>query len=437
MHITQLEVENIKRLSAVSITPDGHTVVIGGKNGAGKSSVLDAIMYALAGGRELPKVPIRNGADKAKIELTLSGDDGKPPLKVTRVFTDKGSRLEVSYDDEHKAKLSNPQAILDTLCSRVAFDPLAFTRAKPREQAEQLRALVGLDFSALDASRAKLFADRTDVNREAKALKARLDAMPTFADASDEPVSVGDLMAKLEAAQSTNQRKSDAERDARSAESAIAAIVSETKSIVRKIEDLKRQLQEAESQLAENERDRAAAETRAKELRQAADSMPEVDCDPIHEQIRNAESVNEQVRGKKEYIRLTEEHATLTTQSDGLTAQLEAIDADKQRQLSAAEWPVEGLGFDADGVTLNGLPFDQASAAEQLRVSVAMGFAANPRLRVILIRDASLLDAESLAMVADLAEQHNGQCWIERVGDGAECSLVIEDGAVREEAVAA
>jgi hypothetical protein len=90
------------------------------------------------------------------------------------------------------------------------------------------------------------------------------------------------------------------------------------------------------------------------------------------------------------------------------------------------------FGFGEDGITFNGLPFEQASSAEQLRVAVAMGLALNPTLRVLLIRDGSLLDAENLGMVAEMAAEADAQVWIERVGEGDECAVVIEDGHVAE-----
>jgi hypothetical protein len=96
--------------------------------------------------------------------------------------------------------------------------------------------------------------------------------------------------------------------------------------------------------------------------------------------------------------------------------------------------PVTGLGLSEDGVTLNGLPLDQASAAEQLRVSVAIGIAMNPRLRVLLLRDASLLDRDSLALLADMAKAAGAQVWLERVEDDSATAVVIEDGMVKEAA---
>jgi hypothetical protein len=58
-----------------------------------------------------------------------------------------------------------------------------------------------------------------------------------------------------------------------------------------------------------------------------------------------------------------------------------------------------------------------------------MGLALNPKLKVLLIRDGSLLDERSLAMVADMSERAGGQCWVEVVGKGP-AGIVIEDGLV-------
>jgi len=81
---------------------------------------------------------------------------------------------------------------------------------------------------------------------------------------------------------------------------------------------------------------------------------------------------------------------------------------------------------------LRGVPFSQASSAEQLRVSVAMGLAMNPTLRVVLIRDGSLLDSASMQLIAEEAAKNKAQVWVERVSeDGAGCTVVIEDGMVQ------
>jgi hypothetical protein len=161
-----------------------------------------------------------------------------------------------------------------------------------------------------------------------------------------------------------------------------------------------------------------------------------IDPAPIRQRIADAEGTNAKARANAERARVAAELEEARARAGALTALIDALDADKAMQLAEAKFPVEGLAFDEGGVRLNGVPFSQASAAEQLRVSVAMGLAMNPRLRVLLIRDGSLLDDDSLALVAAMAAESDAQVWMERVGDGAECSVVIEDGAVRAAEVA-
>jgi len=113
------------------------------------------------------------------------------------------------------------------------------------------------------------------------------------------------------------------------------------------------------------------------------------------------------------------------------TIQLKEIESQKSEQLAQAKFPVPGLSFDNSGVVFNSQPFAQASSAEKLRVSVSMGIAMNPELKIILIRDASLLDAENMETLKGMAEVSDCQLWIERVGTGSECSVIIEDGSIK------
>jgi hypothetical protein len=92
---------------------------------------------------------------------------------------------------------------------------------------------------------------------------------------------------------------------------------------------------------------------------------------------------------------------------------------------------VPGLALGESGPTFNGVPLSQASGAERLRVSVAIGLALNPRLRVLLVRDASLLDENSLRLVAEMAQDAGAQVWLERVGDGDPGAVIIADGQVQ------
>lgn len=415
--IVTLEVENVKRLHAVEIRPDGNLVVIGGRNGQGKTSLLDSIEWALAGGR-IDGRPLRNGAHRGRITVETE------ELVVTRRFVASGkSYLEVLARDTGE-KLASPQAILDKLYGRLSFDPLAFMRAAPKEQIETLRALVGLDFRDLDARRATSYAERTATNRRLREEQARLDAMPRRDDAPDEPPAVAELLERrneISARGEARRVKGQEEAIARREHELAVEVLVEAE---RALSAAQQAVQDARAKV--NDR-----QAHADALRREFESMPAPgDVSEVQSQIDEASTVAVAVREKRDYAEQAKRVRSIQEAARALTDSIEEIDMEKQQRVTDAHFPVPGLSLSEDGVLFEGLPVAQASGAEQLRISVAMGIALNPKLRVLLVRDGSLLDDDSLALLRDLADTHQAQVWLERVGHGAEVSVVIEDGEV-------
>lgn len=415
--IVQLNVENVKRIEAVEITPDGELVVIGGKHGNGKSSVLDSIMYALGGEKALPPVPLRNGTSKGHVTVNL-GD-----IVVTRKFTRKkdgeiGTSLEIKRANGDK--VSSPQALLDSLCGQLAFDPLEFSRMKPKEQLQQLKHLVGLNFDELDRERAAHFQHRTDINRQNKAKQSEIDATPEVAGTPKEEVSIADRLAALKEAERQNDYNAAARRILTNEE----ANVAKSAAAVKQAEEALRVAMNAAQ---------AAVVAAAKQREAVAALKPDVDLAPLNEALANVETVNRGVRQNLKRADLLKQAAGLSSQADFLTEQINAIDEKKESLLKAAKFPVAGLSFGTDGVLLNGLPLEQACTADRIRLSVAMGFALNPKLKVILVREGSLLfnDETGLQLIAEMAREAGAQVWVERVSLGEECSVIIEDGNVK------
>lgn len=230
---------------------------------------------------------------------------------------------------------------------------------------------------------------------------------------------VGELADQLKAAQAANQENTRQRQ-------ALAAARDTLTSRQTRVANLRAELAKAE------EAARSSAEA-VQNLVASVAGLQDVDTAALLERIRGAEAINRQVRENHERQAVAAEHGVADRQSGELTTQIEAVDQQKAEAIAAARMPVQGLGFDAVGVvTLNGLPLDQASAAERLRVSVAIGLAMNPRLRVLLIRDASLLDRASMRLVADMARQAGAQLWVERVEVDEQATVLIEDGQVVE-----
>ena len=411
MKIVKLEAQNVKRLKAVQITPQGNTIVIGGQNGQGKTSVLDSIAYALAGKSAICDKPIRDGERKAEIVCDL-GD-----LTVTRTFTQKGGSIIVK--NAEGAVYPTPQTILDELTGKLTFDPLAFTRQPQKKQLETLKGLVGLDFSEQDKSRKEIYESRALVNKSIVDTRSRLESLQrVMVDGKPlEEVSVSELMAELE---NRRQHNNEIKKD----QAFLEQMESELSATKREEESLTEQLALVRTKIKNNQ---DCIETHKKRM---AGYSPRNE-EEVSEQIQNAEETNRQARETRESIDLEVKLDELRDRSEDMTSKMNDIDKAKTEAMSKAEFPVKGLAFDEDGVTFNNLPFDQCSSAEQLRVSVAMGLAMNPKLKVLLIRDGSLLDENSLKLIAEMAAEKDAQVWIERVGEGQECQVVIEDGAVK------
>lgn len=415
MKIVQLRTQNFKRLTAVEITPkaDGSMVVIGGANNAGKTSVLDSIMAAMSGGRAIPPDPIRKGAKTAEITIDL-GD-----IIVRRIITRKGTTLHVEGKDGRL--LPSPQAILDHLNTKLTFDPYAFTRLSAREQMETLKEVAGLDFADSTAKQKELYAERTVVNRQAASATAQLEGMEQFefpGDVPDGPIAVAELQKEHEAACLVNRRKGEARHEQQRLEESLSVLTSD-------VADLKERYQLALQQIE------IQKQTLAEWTKKLA-AMPDGNEAEVMEQITKAGEVNAHIAANKRYQEAEASCEKLRSRSSELTEAIEDIDGEKAMKIAAASLPIEGLAFDDEQVLFNGLPFSQAGSAEQLRTSVAMAAAMNPKLRIMLVRDGSLLDANSFKILGEFAKEHDCQVWMEVVGEGAKCSVIIEDGSVKE-----
>ena len=405
MKIVEFKAENVKKLKTVEINPDGSLVVIGGKNAQGKTSILDAILVALAGKKKLPPKMLREGEEKGFVELDL-GD-----IIVKRTFTKKGGTLKVSNSDG--AIFQSPQKMLDKLVGSISFDPLEFTRLDSKKQVNLLKEITGLDFSELDEEREELYNQRTEVNREGKSLRVQCDKIEENlpAEIPTEEVSVAELLEQLNKAQEENNKFT-------TLSSKLCTVKEHVVGMEGKIDELRAEIASAKK----------VQESLQKELK----SLSQVNEDPIKQKLASAETINKGFalgRDHKESLNALDQ---CRLDYKELTGQIKDIDRKKEEALAESNLPVENLAFDEDGVTLGGIPFEQSSGAEQLKTSVAIGLAANPKLKVLLIKDGSLLDEDNLKLLGDMATEAKAQIWLERVGTGEEVSVIMEDGSIKE-----
>lgn len=415
--IISLTVENIKKIKAVTIRPSGNVVEITGRNGQGKSTVLDAIWWALKGKDNIQTAPIRNGEKSGKITLELQDYLIERTFRRNELGDDYTTKISVITKD--RARMASPQAVLDGFTGMLGFDPLSFMRQTPKQQYDTLRGLCKLDVDVeeLDRQYKDLFARRTDVNRDVKTCEARLANMVIPAGAPTERVDVAALVDKVEEINAAN-----------------SAIAQQQRMRQTLLADNVRRGEEAKklyARLAKIEKEnKSAAEQIGTITDYLRDNKPQ-DASFYSEKIKQAEQINSimDLRERRNF----EEKAlhTAQTHADELTAQMKELQERKKAAIEAAKLPVSGLEFGEGELLLNGVPLAQLSAAEQLKLSMDISMAENPQLKVVLLKDASLLDNESMEYIRARAEKEGYQVWAERVASDGAVGFTIENGELK------
>ncbi len=418
MKIVSLTAENIKRLKAVHIEPgENSMVIVSGRNDQGKTSVIDSIWYAL-GGKDATKDakrPIRDGADEASVTVDL-GD-----LVVSRKWT-SNEKSYLKVEGKEGQKFSSPQKVLDSMLGRLTFDPLEFSRMSEKDQRATLLGAIELpfDLEELEAKKLEAFNMRTAVNREVKSLEAQLAARPKpAADVPDEEVSASHVLARLKEAQAKQQA---VDTIAQTFENLKAKYVQATE----EIEMLKAKLAEKEEQLKEISAQGKEVKAELERAREGA-----VDLTSYHNELEALDEVNHAVRNKQKHTDLRHSLQAKQEESKQLSKEIATMENAKVEAVKGAKLPMEGVSVDDTGVTFDGYPLKQCSGSVQLKVSMAMAMALNPKLRVMLIRDGNLLDADNMGLVAQMAHSTGTQVWMERVEDDGGVGIVIEDGEVK------
>lgn len=424
MKILKLVAENVKKLTVVEITPDGNLVEISGKNGQGKTSLLDAIQMALDGA-SIPGEPIRRGQDKASVTLDLGTE--KLELVVKRSFTKTGSYLTITNADGFAAKA--PQRLLDTMLGAISLDPLAFMRSKRKEQFDTLRGLVKLEIDPAEVLQLneRDFAARAELNKDALRLRASAELMKV---PEGLPVSLIDEMAIVDEIQAVGQFNAslttEAERRANAVANAHNSLVE-----AKKLRDRAAKL------IADAESLEANASTANAALFTLEPIAEPKSAEDLKAKLAAAKATNANIQLARKRTAIFNDAKQIEAKAEVLTGTMTLRRAQLDEALAAAELPVPGLGFGDGVVTLNAIPLDQASDAEQLLASVAIAAAFNPKLRVIRIRDGSLLDRAHVEGLAKFAQERDLQIWMECVESSRTSAIILEDGHIKAKAEAA
>lgn len=414
--INALQVENVKRVKAVALEPSANGLtVIGGKNGQGKTSVLDAIAWALGGDRYRPSNAEREGSTlPPHIKLELSNG-----LTVER--SGKNSALKV-VDTTGKR---SGQQLLNEFVEQLAIDLPRFLQASNREKADTLLQVIGVgdQVHSLEVKEKEVYNRRHMIGQEADRKRKYADELPHYPAAPNEPVSASQLIRQQQdilARNGENQRKRMRANQIEHEYGKASAHVSLLRS----------QLADAEKQLQQLEADLAVAQKDALDLQDES-------TDEIERSLQEIEQINIQVRANCDREKAEQDAAYYAQQYQDLTKELEEIRRDKYALLDSAKLPLPGLSVEDGELTYNGKKWDCMSGSDQLIAATAIVRAINPKCGFVLLDKLEQLDEDQLHMFGVWLKSQQLQVIATRVSTGPECSIIIEDGFVASEQPAA
>ena len=413
--INTLEVENTKRIKAVQLEPNKNGLtVIGGKNGEGKTSVLDAICWALGGESYRPKKAAREGSVlPPHIAVELSNG-----IKVER----KGKNSALTVIDTTGKRAG--QTLLNGFIDQLALDLPRFMEASDKEKASTLLNIIGVEdeLNALRKQEKSLAQDRLYLGRVAKMKRGAADELPSYPDAPEEMLSASELIRQQQAILAKNGENQNKRDDLKINERALASVSDEVESIKSKIEEL-------ESRLVERKQRREKLTEAVETGRKTVDELRDESTKALEKNIADLEDINIMVRANFDRKRAAEEAQSAMDDYDVKKKEIEEVREKITNLLKGADLPLPELSVDDDGaLTYRGYNWDGLSGSEQLRVATAIVRRLNPECGFVLLDKLEQMDTDTLKDFGAWLESEGLQAIATRVSTGDECSIVIEDG---------
>ena len=408
--ILSLEAENVKRVRAVKVEPTAAGLtIIGGDNNQGKTSVLDALAWALGGDRFRPSQAAREGsAVPPYLKVTLS--DG---IIVER----KGKNSALTVTDPSGKKAG--QQLLNAFIEPLALDLPRFMQMNDREKADTLLQIIGVgdQLVVLEHKEQELYNKRHAIGQIAdqKAKYAKEQAF--WPDAPKDLISASDLIAQQQdilARNGENQRK----------RAMVEIIARQVETLQAKVSDLALQLNTAQDELAAKSADLETA-------RKSAEQLHDESTEELERSIRDIETINAKVRDNLNREKAEEDARGYREQYDALTAELEKTRQAKRNLLDGAHLPLPGLGVEDGALTYQGQRWDNMSGSDQLRVATAIVRCLKPQCGFVLLDKLEQMDMTTLREFGAWLESEGLQAIATRVSTGGECSIIIEDGYVQ------
>lgn len=416
--ITALEAENVKRIKAVAFAPSptGLTLV-GGNNNQGKTSVLDALAWALGGERFRPTAAQRDGAvAPAHLKVTLSNG-----VIVER----KGKNASLTVTDPTGRR--SGQQLLNAFVEPLALDLPRFMEASDKEKSDILLRIIGIgaELHTRDLEIKGLYDKRTFTGQLAAQKKHFAEEMISYPEAPDEPVSASELIRQQQDILARNGENQRLRAQYAELEQQVQQCVDELKRTRERIATLQQLADELDAKHTKlfNQRETA---------RKTVSQLQDESTAELEASIRDIEETNRKVRANLEKSRAEDEAAQYASEYDRLTESIQQKRAERMALLNGADLPLPGLSVEDGVLTYKGKHWRDISGSDQLRVAAAIVRRLNPDCGFVLLDKLEQMDMTTLQEFSAWLEAEGLQAIATRVSTGSECQIIIEDGMVKD-----
>ena len=407
--INKLEIENVKRVKAVTIEPTSNGLtILGGNNNQGKTSVLDAIAWALGGNKYKPSKPARDGSmNPPTLRLELS--DG---LIVER----KGKNSDLKVTDPSGQKAG--QQLLDSFVEELALNLPKFIESSSKDKANTLLQIIGVGEKLweLDRKEEQLYNERRTIGQIADQKKKYAAEQPQYPEAPNELVSIADLIHEQQEILARNGENARKRQN--------------RENIVNSLHLSEARLKQLKEQLAQEEATHESLMSDYIAANKSIEDLVDESTDEIESSIANIEEINRKVRANLDKEKAEEDAKQYGSQYDQLTKEIQDVRDERTSLLDSADLPLPGLSVEDGELVFEGQKWDNMSGSQQLRVATAIVRKLKPECGFVLLDKLEQMDIPTLTEFGKWLESEGLQAIATRVSSGEECQIIIEDGYV-------
>ena len=407
--INKLEIENVKRVKAVTIEPTSNGLtILGGNNNQGKTSVLDAIAWALGGNKYKPSKPARDGSmNPPTLRLELSNG-----LIVER----KGKNSDLKVTDPSGQKAG--QQLLDSFVEELALNLPKFIESSAKDKANTLLQIIGVGEKLweLDRKEEQLYNERRTIGQIADQKKKYAAEQPQYPEAPNELVSIADLIHEQQEILARNGENAKKRQN--------------RENIVNSLHLSEARLKQLKEQLAQEEATHESLMSDYIAANKSIEDLVDESTDEIENSIANIEEINRKVRANLDKEKAEEDAKQYKSQYDNLSAEIQKVRDERTSLLDSADLPLPGLSVEDGELVFEGQKWDNMSGSQQLRVATAIVRKLKPECGFVLLDKLEQMDIPTLTEFGKWLESEGLQAIATRVSSGEECQIIIEDGYV-------